>query len=86
MLVIGGLALFAGLLKLLDAAIYGLGRLMQADLALWLPALIVGGVVAIIGLIMLQKGRRNLKPVNLAPRRTAASLQRDAEFVKEHVR
>ena len=86
MLVIGGLVLFAGLLKLLDTAIYGLGRLMQTDLALWLPALIVGSVVAIIGIIMLQKGRRNLEPGNLAPQRTAESLQHDAEFVKEHVR
>jgi Putative Actinobacterial Holin-X, holin superfamily III len=85
-LVIGGLVLFAGLLKLLDAVIYGLGGLMQDDLALWLPALIVGGIVAIIGVIMLQKGRRNLQPRNLAPQWTAESLQRDAELVKEHVR
>jgi hypothetical protein len=85
-LVIGGLVLFAGLLKLLDAAIYGLGNLMQDDLALWLPALIVGGIVAIIGVIMLQKGRRNLQPRNLAPQRTAESLQRDAELIREHVR
>ena len=85
-LVIGGLVLFAGLLKLLDAVIYGLGGLMQDDLALWLPALIVGGIVAIIGVIMLQKGRRNLQPRNLAPQRTAESLQRDTALVKEHVR
>ena len=85
-LVIGGRVLFAGLLKLLDAVTYGLGNLMQDDLALWLPALIVGGIVAIIGAIMLQKGRRNLQPGNLAPQRTAESLQRDAELVKGQVR
>ena len=85
-LVIGGLVLFAGLLKILDAAIYGVGKLLPPDLALWLSALLVGVVVAIIGLIMVQKGRRNLKPGNLAPQRTIESLQRDKAFAKEQVR
>jgi hypothetical protein len=85
-LVIGGLILFAGLLKLLDAAIYGLGKLLPPEQVPWLAAVIVGGIVALIGLIMLLKGRSALKPKHLAPQRTAASLQRDKEFVKEHVR
>jgi hypothetical protein len=84
-LIIGGLVLFAGLLKLLDAAIYGIGELFPPDLGPWLAALIVGVIVAIIGLVMLQKGRRNLKPQHLAPQRTAESLHRDKELVKEKV-
>lgn len=84
-LVLGGLILFAGILKLLDAAIFGIaGLFANEDQGLWIAALIIGGIVAIIGAIMLQKGRSNLQPGNLAPQRTAESLRRDAEFTKEH--
>jgi hypothetical protein len=85
-LIIGGFVLFAGILKLLDAAIYGIGELFPPDLGPWLAALIVGAIVAIIGIVMLQKGRSNIKPQHLAPQRTAESLRRDQEFVKEQVR
>jgi drug/metabolite transporter (DMT)-like permease len=85
-LIIGGFVLFAGLLKLLDAAIYGIAELLPPDLTPWLAALIVGVIVAIIGAVMLQKGRSNLKSTNLAPQRTAESLRRDKEFAKEQVR
>jgi glycerol uptake facilitator-like aquaporin len=85
-LIIGGFVLFAGLLKLLDAVIYGIGELLPPEQAPWLAALIVGVIVAIIGVVMLQKGRTNLKPGNLAPQRTAESLRRDTEFAKEHIR
>jgi drug/metabolite transporter (DMT)-like permease len=85
-LIIGGFVLFAGLLKLLDAAIFGIAELLPPDLTPWLAALIVGVIVAIIGAVMLQKGRSNLQSGNLAPRRTAESLRRDKEFAKEQVR
>lgn len=85
-LLIGGLVLFAGLLKLLDAVIYGIAKLTPPDLTPWLGAVIVGGLVATIGIIMLQKGRSNLKTTNLTPQRTAESLRRDKELAKEHIR
>ena len=85
-LIIGGFILFAGLLKLLDAVIFGIAELLPPDLTPWLAALIVGVIVAIIGAVMLQKGRSNLKSKNLAPRRTAESLRRDTEFAKEQIR
>jgi hypothetical protein len=72
-------------LKLLDAVIFGIAELLPPDLTPWLAALIVGTIVAIIGAVMLQKGRSNLKATNLAPQRTAASLRRDKEFAKEQV-
>jgi xanthine/uracil permease len=85
-LALGGLVLFAGLLVLLDALVYGLSEIMPPDLTPWLPALLVGIVVAIIGAILLQKGRSNLQTSSLMPQRTATSLQRDTHMVKEQVR
>lgn len=85
-LALGGLVLFAGLLVLLDALVYGLSEIMPPDLTPWLPALIVGVVVAIIGAVLLQKGRSNLQTSSLMPQRTATSLQRDKNMVKEQVR
>jgi drug/metabolite transporter (DMT)-like permease len=85
-LALGGLVLFAGLLVLLDALVYGLSELLPPDLTPWLPALLVGIVVAMIGAVLLQKGRRNLQTSSLMPQRTATSLQRDTHMVKEQVR
>lgn len=84
-LALGGLVLFAGLLVLLDALVFGLSELMPADLVPWLPALIVGVVVAIIGAMLLQKGRRNLQTSQLMPQRTTTSLQHDRDMVREQV-
>jgi drug/metabolite transporter (DMT)-like permease len=77
--------LLAGLLALIDFAIYGLAELLPADLSPWLGALIVGVILAVIGYIMLQNGRKEIKSTTLTPNRTATSLQRDKEMVKEHV-
>lgn len=84
-LAIGGVVLLAGLLALLDFAIYGLAELLPEDLSPWLGALIVGVIVAVIGFIMLQSGRKKIQSTTLTPNRTATSLQRDKEMVKEHV-
>jgi hypothetical protein len=83
-LAIGGLVAFAGLLVLLDAAVYGLTALFEG-LPLWASALIVGVVVIGVGMVLLLKGRSNLRAENLAPRRTVESLRQDAEMIKEQV-
>lgn len=82
---VGGLIAFAGLLVVLDAAVYGLAELM-GDAPLWLSALIVGVVVLGVGMVLLQRGRSNLKPENLSPRRSTESLRQDVELIKDHVR
>lgn len=78
----GAAVLFAGFLVLLHCAVLALSNAV----APWLAALIVGGVVALVGLILVLKGRSNLKVDNLAPERTIESLVRDKEVAKEHVR
>ncbi|CUH38952.1 hypothetical protein JSE7799_01671 [Jannaschia seosinensis] len=47
-------------------------------------ALIVGGGLALIALIMVMKGMKDLKLSSLAPTRTAKNVRRDADVVKEH--
>lgn len=82
----GGLVLFAGFLVLLDSAVFGLGKVLEPYGLPALAALIVAIGTMIVGAIILLIGRSALKAENLAPRRTAQSLSRDREFVKEQVR
>ena len=82
----GGLILFAGFLILLDAAVFGLGKILEPYGLPALAALIVSIGTMIVGGIILMIGRSGLKAENLTPRRTAESLRRDKEFVKEQVR
>jgi hypothetical protein len=74
----GGAVAFMGAFFLLLAAVYGLSNVVEP----WLAALIVGGVVTLIGVIMLATGRRKLEPAAIAPRRTAASLRKDTQMIK----
>ena len=81
MLVVGGAVAYAGFLFLLAAAILGLSLFLQP----WLSALIVAAVVLIVGLVMVAKGRKNLKARNLLPEKTVESLQRDKLLAQKHV-
>jgi xanthine/uracil permease len=72
----------AGFVVLLQAAVYGLE---EFGLDPWLAAVIVGGVVLVIGLLLLQKARHDLSAQNLAVHRTAANLRKDLNLVKGHV-
>ena len=74
---IGAAILLAGVLALLAAAILLLAQIMEA----WAAALIVGGVLAIVGFIMVKAAKKKLEPRNLALDRTQDSLRRDAEVV-----
>jgi hypothetical protein len=74
----GGAVMVLGLVFLLLSAVYGLSNVMEP----WLAALIVGGVVTLIGAIMLMSGKKKLEPSAIAPRHTAASLRKDTEMIK----
>src|SRR5688572_16598314 len=74
----GGAVAFMGAFFLLLAAVYGLSNVVEP----WLAALIVGGAVTLIGIVMLATGRRKLEPSAIAPRRTAAALRKDTEMIK----
>ncbi|HEY8515331.1 MAG TPA: phage holin family protein [Candidatus Binatia bacterium] len=75
--------MWGGFLVLLFAAVLGLDQALHR---MWLSALIVGGVVLVLGAIALLVGRGRLKKVDVTPERTVASLREDKEMVQRHVR
>ncbi|MBP1151086.1 xanthine/uracil permease [Methylocaldum sp. RMAD-M] len=87
-LTVGGAIVFAGFLTLLLAAVAALNDIMGAVAVdnPWLSPLIVGSIVLIIGLVLLQKGRSNLKAKNLMPKKSGESLRRDSEVLREHIK
>ncbi len=74
----GGAVMFLGAIFLLLSAVYGLSNVVEP----WLAALIVGGVVTLIGVIMLMTGKKKIEPAALRPRHTEAALRKDADMVK----
>lgn len=79
-----GGVLFSGFLVLLAAAVFGLNEVLPPETTPWLSALIVGGIVLLIGFILLQSGRKKLKAQNLMPSRTMASFRNDRELAQQH--
>jgi hypothetical protein len=73
----GGAVLYAGFLTLLAAAVLALALVVEP----WLAALIVGGAVTLIGLVMVMKGKKALEPSDLKPRRTVESLRQDKDVL-----
>ncbi|MEC9483739.1 MAG: phage holin family protein [Halomonas sp.] len=83
-IVTAGAVLYAGFLVLLAAAVFGLNTLLPEDTTPWLSALIVGGIVVIVGFAMLQSGRKKLQAQNLKLERTLASLRNDRDLARQH--
>jgi len=77
-MVSGGFVLFAGFIILLLAIVFALAQV----LSFWLSALIVGGIVMLIGFVMVQGGKKKLQPASFKPERTAASLEKDKEAIQ----
>jgi hypothetical protein len=73
-LVIGALLLAHMLVYLLQAA---------TDLSLWVSYLIVGGIFAAAGGLLLVQGLNRLKQVDPVPRETIESVRKDVEWIKE---
>ncbi len=78
----GGFVAYAGFLMLLVAAIFGLSYFMWD----WLAALIVGGVVTLVGVNVFKRGLDAFKNFSLAPKQTLQTLQEDTEWIKEQVK
>jgi predicted phage tail protein len=77
----GGAVLFAGFLVLLAAAVLGLAHVVSD----WLAALIVGGIVAAIGFVMVQSGKQKMETSTFKPERTQDALRKDKEMVERRM-
>lgn len=83
--VIGGaVLLIPALVILLNAAVAAITE--RGHLAPYWSALIVGGVVLIVGIALLAFGSRRLRPANMIPSRTIHQFQRDASVAKDQLR
>jgi Putative Actinobacterial Holin-X, holin superfamily III len=80
----GGFVAYVGALAIVAALILALHEL--ADVSPWVSALIVGAVFAIAGYAMLNRGLKELKQVDLAPRRTVENIKEDVHAIKNDVR
>ena len=80
-LAIGLGVLLAGVGFLLLSAVYALSMVVEP----WLAALIVGGVITLVGIVLLLKAKKSLDPKAMVPERTIESLRRDQEMVKRSV-
>ena len=78
----GGLLAFVALIVLLGAVVDGL---TNAGLERWVAELIVGGSVTLVGFILVRVGQKALAASSLTPERTANSVRRDIDLLKEHV-
>jgi hypothetical protein len=77
----GAAVLFAGFVVLLAAAVLALAHVVSD----WLAALIVGGIVAGIGFVMVQAGKKKLEPSGFKPERTQDALRKDKEMVQRRM-
>jgi NADH:ubiquinone oxidoreductase subunit 6 (subunit J) len=80
---IGGALVYAGVVVLLAAAVFGL---VEAGLDPWLAALIVGALVLAVGGVIVASGLNHMKQTSLAPKQTAESVCENVEFVKEQMK
>jgi MFS family permease len=81
-LLAGGAVAYAGFLAILAAIILGL---WNAGLEAWQAALLVGIVVAVIGIFLVMRARDTLQSTVLVPRKTVSTLKEDQEWMKEQV-
>jgi hypothetical protein len=75
----GGALAYAGLLAILAAVIVLLDNVMP----LWLSALLVGLVVAVVGYLLIRRALDALKKENFAPRETIETLKEDQQWAKD---
>ena len=79
----GGILLLVALIVLALALVHAVSQL--GDMGVGWASLIVGLALAVVGALLLMKGKNSLDAGNLAPRRTMHQVKRDANLVKEQV-
>jgi hypothetical protein len=77
----GAICLLVALNVLAGALVIALAEFIGAGWA----ALVVGVVIAVIGVLLLRKGASDLSPSNLTPQRSMHQVAQDATLVREQV-
>jgi len=77
----GMLVGFCALIVLTQAVVVALSNVMPPSLA----AALVGAVLGVIAYAAIRHGETNLKPKNLAPRRTMRSVSEQTQKIKEQL-
>lgn len=78
---VGGAILYAGFLGLMIAAIVILAAIMEV----WLAATLVGLVLVVAGGIFIYSGYNGMKQLDMTPRRTADTLEENAQWLKREL-
>jgi hypothetical protein len=81
LLVAGGVTALLAVQALIACVILVLMRWFEP----WLSALIVGGVLLLIGIVLALVGKSRLDPSKLTPRRTIATLRQDGAWAREQL-
>lgn len=80
-LAVGGAIGYVGLMAIVAAVIIGLANYIP----LWLSALLVGIVIAIVAAILVSSAIKSLKNTDLAPQQTVETLKEDAQWLKKQI-
>ena len=81
-LVVGGAVAYAAMLAIIAAIIMLLAKVMPH----WGAALLVGGVVAVVGWIVVSKALSAIQKTDMTPEQTVETLKEDAAWVKQQVK
>ena len=81
-LVVGGAVAYAAMLAIIAAIIMLLAKVMPH----WGAALLVGGVVAVVGWIVVGKALSAIQETDMTPEQTVETLKEDAAWVKQQVK
>lgn len=73
---------YTALLVLVAALVLAIGE----ALPLWASALIVGAVLSIVALVLIMKGRNDLKREPVTPEKTAESIKETAQWAKAQMK
>lgn len=78
----GGVIAYTGVLVLIAALVLGIGTLIP----LWVSALIVGIVITAVGLVLIQKGRKDFQEAGFTPERTTETIKETAKWAKSQMK
>ena len=79
---IGAAVAFVGFQALVAAGIVALDLIIP----LWLSALIVGALLAIVGYVLIQQGMNDVRQRGVTPTQTIDSLKEDREWLQNQIR